>query len=192
MSWGHTTCEVITPVRQSRFGHPEVGTKHRDGDKPAFSFFQDKFAGVRHCNPPRLRARGGSWEERRAKSKDKVKVRGKSQVKAKVFRNVRIPQPRLLPSFPSWMRGFCGIRGKMLRRSTAFSFSLPLILRRRRFRRGWANICLFLAGSNSSNIQPSIHPSIHSLAVRTEFGLRLRVSEGPRGQTNDGQDRRVH
>jgi hypothetical protein len=29
-----TTCEGFTAVRQSRFGHSEVATMHRDGDKP--------------------------------------------------------------------------------------------------------------------------------------------------------------
>jgi hypothetical protein len=29
-----TTCEGFTAVRRSRFGHSEVATTHRDGDKP--------------------------------------------------------------------------------------------------------------------------------------------------------------
>jgi hypothetical protein len=34
MSCGHTTCEGLTAVRWSQFGHPEIAMTHRDGDKP--------------------------------------------------------------------------------------------------------------------------------------------------------------
>jgi hypothetical protein len=52
------------------------------------------------ATPPRLRARGSSWEERKAISKVKVKDMGKVKVKAKVVWNVRTPPPHLPSFFP--------------------------------------------------------------------------------------------
>jgi hypothetical protein len=97
MSCRHTTCKGITAVRRSQFGHPEVAAKHRDGDKPG-KISQPISTECEATTPPRLRARGGSWEERKAKSKVKVKDMGIVKVKAKVVWNVRLPPPRL-PSF---------------------------------------------------------------------------------------------
>jgi hypothetical protein len=95
---------------------------------------------------------------RKAKSKVKVKDTGKVKVKAKVVWNIRTPQPRLLPSFPSWMWGFCGMRGEMLRGATIFSFCLLLILCRRRFRRSRENIAYsLLAATAATSINPSYH-----------------------------------
>jgi hypothetical protein len=119
-------------------------------------YFLANFHGVRsydNGHTPRLRARGGIWEERNAKTK--VKVKSKVKFKAKVIRNVH-PHPCIephQPSFPSGRRGSVGMRGKkILRGARIFSFCLLLILRRRRFRQGWEKSCLFIAGSNSSNI----------------------------------------
>jgi hypothetical protein len=64
---------------------------------------------------PRLRARGGIWEERSAKTKVRVKVK----VKAKVVRSVhppRIEPPINLP-LASGRRGSVGMRGKNVARS---------------------------------------------------------------------------
>jgi hypothetical protein len=47
-------------------------------------YFPANFQGVRSYDTPRLRARGGSWEERNPKTKVKVMVK----VKAKVVWNV--------------------------------------------------------------------------------------------------------
>jgi hypothetical protein len=57
------TCNGFTAVRRSRFGHLEVATTHRDGDKPGKIFPAWKHLhGVRKtATPPSLRARGGSW-----------------------------------------------------------------------------------------------------------------------------------
>jgi hypothetical protein len=157
MSCGHTTCRGITAVRPSRFGHPEVATKHRDGgDKPGIFFPSQISTECEAVTPPRLRARGGSWEERKAKSKVKVKVKDTGKVKAKVIWNGRTPPPHLLPSFPSWMRGFCGRGEKLLRGATIFSFCLLLILCRRLFRQGRANIAYSsLAATAATPILPS-------------------------------------
>jgi hypothetical protein len=59
---------------------------------------QLNFHGVQSGHTPRLRARGGSWKERMAKSKSKVKDTGKVKVKAKakVVWNVR-PHHILFP-----------------------------------------------------------------------------------------------
>jgi hypothetical protein len=162
-------------------GGPDL-TIRRSLQSTGTEISQPNLHGVQSCDTSQTarngRQLGGERKAKmKAKSKVKVKITGKVKVKAMVVWKVRIPPPHLLPSFPSWMRGFCGMRGKMLHGAKTFSFSLPLILCRRRFRRGWANICLFLAGSNSSNIHPSIHPYIHPLAVRTAFGLRLRVRD---------------
>jgi hypothetical protein len=59
-------------------------------------YFPANFHGVQRYNTPRLRAMGGSWEERNAKNK--VKVKGMVKVKAKVVCNVR-PPPRIDPAF---------------------------------------------------------------------------------------------
>jgi hypothetical protein len=52
---------------------------------------------VQSYDTPRLRARGGSWEERKAKSNVKVKGMGKVKVKAKVVWNVRPPHHAFFP-----------------------------------------------------------------------------------------------
>jgi hypothetical protein len=73
-------------------------------------------------------------------------------------------------------------------RPQIFSFYLLLILRRRRFRQGREKSCLFLTGSNSSNIwNPSIHPSKSS--SHGECSVKRSWAAAA---TNNGQDRQVH
>jgi hypothetical protein len=82
-------------VRRSLFGHQEIAAKHRDGDKPG-KIFPSQISTECEAATPRLRARGGSWEERKAKSKVKFKDTVKVKAKAKVVWNVR-PHHILFP-----------------------------------------------------------------------------------------------
>jgi hypothetical protein len=77
------TCSGITAVRQSQFGHPEVAAGTEISQE---NYFPAYFHGVQSFDTPRLRARGGSWEERSPKTKVKVMVMVK--VRAKVVWSV--------------------------------------------------------------------------------------------------------
>jgi hypothetical protein len=107
-------------VRRSQFGHQEVAATHRDGDKQEKNIFElvsTECKAPTNGKTPRLRARGGIWEERSAKTKVRVKV--KVKVKAKVVRSLhppRIDPPINLP-LPSGRRGSVGMRGKNVARS---------------------------------------------------------------------------
>jgi hypothetical protein len=73
-------------------------------------YFPANFHGVQSYDTPRLRARGGSWEEMNAKTK--VKVKYKVKVKAKVVWSVHRPpcsdthRPSFLLSQPGWEVGW--------------------------------------------------------------------------------------
>jgi hypothetical protein len=71
-------------------------------------YFPANFHGVQSYDTPRLRARGGSWEERNPKTKVQVKDMIKVKVKAKVVWNF-LPPPRIDPAFfPKWDERFSG------------------------------------------------------------------------------------
>jgi hypothetical protein len=72
------------------------------------------------ATPPNLRARGGSWEERKAKNKVKVKDMGKVKVTTKVVWNVRTPPPHLPSFFPELDERFLWNEGKNVARSDNF------------------------------------------------------------------------
>jgi hypothetical protein len=118
MSRGHTTCKGLTAVRRSRFGHP----------KEFFFWLGNISTECKSCDTSQTARKGRQLggEEKvkvtgKAKVKDtgkaKVKDTGKAKVKVKVQAKVAwkcIP-PLHLSSLP--MRGFRGMRGKMLRRA---------------------------------------------------------------------------
>jgi hypothetical protein len=116
MLCSHTTCKGFTAVRRSRFGHSEVATTHRDGDK--FSRLGNISTECKNCDTSQAARKG-----RQLGGEDKVKVTGKAKVKVKVQAKVQakvawkcIPPPHL----SSPMRGFRGMRGKMLRGAKNF------------------------------------------------------------------------
>jgi hypothetical protein len=113
MLCGHTTCKGFTAVRRSRNGHPEVSRTHRDGDKPG-KIFPGLVTSPRSAQttPPRLHRHGGGWEGRTT-SRSRARPRSRSRARPMSRSSARprcIPPPHL-----SSMRGFRGMRGKMLR-----------------------------------------------------------------------------